>query len=139
MNYRRLDADADPQLGTTAQQRTYNSFTGNLGVLYHLSEPTALVLNVGRGFRAPSSFDLFANGVHEGTVAFERGNPDLKTEHSINTDLAFRVQTSSVRTEIGVFANYIQNYIFSRPTAEIDPGPAFRSSMWHRVMLASSE
>jgi Outer membrane receptor proteins, mostly Fe transport len=49
----------------------------------------ALVLNVGRGFRAPSSFDLFSNGVHEGTVAFERGNPNLNTEKSLNTDLAY--------------------------------------------------
>jgi iron complex outermembrane receptor protein len=125
-DYRRLNADADAELGTPAEERTYNSITGNLGVLYHLSEPTALVLNVGRGFRAPSSFDLFANGVHEGTVAFERGNPDLTTEHSINTDLAFRVQTSSIRSEIGVFANYIQNYIFSRPTTEIDPTSGFQ-------------
>ena len=57
--------------------------TGNLGFLYKLAEPVALVLNVGRGFRAPSSFDLFSNGVHEGTVAFERGDPNLKTEKSL--------------------------------------------------------
>jgi iron complex outermembrane receptor protein len=125
-DYRRLDVDSDAELGVTAQQRTFNSATGNVGLLYHLSEPTALVLNVGRGFRAPSSFDLFANGVHEGTVAFERGNPALKNERSINTDLAFRVQTATLRSEIGVFANFIQNFIFSRPTAEIDPASGFQ-------------
>jgi iron complex outermembrane recepter protein len=125
-DYRRLDVDSDAELGTTAQHRTYNSVTGNLGLLYHLSEPTALVLNVGRGFRAPSSFDLFANGVHEGTVAFERGNPDLKNERSLNTDLAFRVQTGSLRGEIGAFANFIQNFIFSRPTTEVDPASGFQ-------------
>jgi iron complex outermembrane receptor protein len=125
-DYRRLDADSDAELGLTPQRRTYNSLTGNVGVLFHLSEPTALVLNVGRGFRAPSSFDLFANGVHEGTVTFERGNPDLKTEHSLTTDLAFRVQTSSWQSDIGVFANYIQNFIFSRPTAETDPVSGFQ-------------
>jgi len=125
-DYRRLDADADAALGITDQTRTYNSVTGNAGVLYHLTEPLALVLNVGRGFRAPSSFDLFANGVHEGTVAFERGNPDLKNEHSINTDFALRAQTSSVRAEVGVFANYIQNFIYSQPTTEIDPESGFQ-------------
>jgi iron complex outermembrane recepter protein len=125
-DYRRLNVDSDTELGTTAQQRTYNSVTGNVGLLYHLSEPTALVLNVGRGFRAPSSFDLFANGVHEGTVAFERGNPALKNERSINTDFAFRVQTASFRGEVGVFANLIQNFIFSRPTTEIDPASGFQ-------------
>jgi iron complex outermembrane receptor protein len=125
-DYRRLDAESDAELGVTAQRRTYNSVTGNVGLLYHLSEPMALVLNVGRGFRAPSSFDLFANGVHEGTVAFERGNPGLQTEHSLNTDLAFRVQTVSLRAEVGVFANYIQNFIFSRPTTETDSASRFQ-------------
>ena len=125
-DYRKLNADADAELGTPAEERTYNSITGNAGVLYHLSEPLALVLNVGRGFRAPSSFDLFANGVHEGTVAFERGNPDLKNEQSINTDFAFRAQTSRVRAELGVFANYIQNFIYSQPTLETDPESGFQ-------------
>jgi iron complex outermembrane receptor protein len=125
-DYRRLDADADPELGTTAQRRTYSSVTGNVGVLYHVAEPVAVVFNVGRGFRAPSSFDLFANGVHEGTVAFERGNPALTNEHSLNADLALRAQTSAVRGEIGVFNNKINNFIFSRPTNEVDPESGFQ-------------
>ncbi len=125
-DYRVLDVESDAELGVVAQRRTYNSVTGNLGVLYHLSEPAALVLNVGRGFRAPSSFELFANGVHEGTVAFERGDPTLRNEHSINTDLAFRVQTAKVRAEIGAFANFIQDFIYSRPTAEVDPESGFQ-------------
>jgi iron complex outermembrane recepter protein len=125
-DYRRLDADADAKLGTVAQRRTYNSVTGNVGVLYHVSEPVAVVLNVGRGFRAPSSFDLFANGVHEGTVAFERGNPALQTEHSLNADLALRAQSATVRGEIGVFNNRINNFIFSRPTNEVDPASGFQ-------------
>ena len=125
-DYRQLNADADPVLGNPDEKRTYNSVTGNAGVLYHLSEPMALVLNVGSGFRAPSSFDLFANGVHEGTVAFERGNSNLTNERSINTDFALRAQTVSVRAELGVFANYIQNFIYSQPTTEIDPESGFQ-------------
>jgi iron complex outermembrane recepter protein len=125
-DYRHLTADADLVLGNPDEERTYNSVTGNIGVLYHLSEPLALVLNVGRGFRAPSSFDLFANGVHEGTIAFERGNPDLQNEHSINTDFALRAQSSHIRAEIGVFANYIQNFIYSQPTLETDPESGFQ-------------
>jgi iron complex outermembrane receptor protein len=125
-DYRRLDADGDAELGTTAQRRTYSSVTGNVGVLYHVSEPVALVLNVGRGFRAPSSFDLFANGVHEGTVAFERGNPALRNEHSLNADLALRAQSATVRGEIGVFNNKISDFIYSRPTNEVDSESGFQ-------------
>jgi iron complex outermembrane receptor protein len=124
-DYRHLDVDQDDELGVATQTRTYNSLSGNVGVLYRLTEPVALVLNVGRGFRAPNSFELFANGVHEGTVAFERGDPALKNETSVNTDVALRVQASNITAEIGGFANYIHNFIFSIPTGETDPESGF--------------
>jgi iron complex outermembrane receptor protein len=113
-------------LGVATQTRTWNSVTGNLGLLYHLSEPIALVLNVGRGFRAPSSFDLYSNGVHEGTVAFEHGNPNLRTEKSVNTDLALRVQSARLSFEVGTFLNLIQDYIYTVPTGTIDTASGFQ-------------
>lgn len=125
-DYRRLGVDADTVLGIAAQTRTWNSITGNAGLLYHISEPMALVLNVGRGFRAPSSFDLYSNGVHEGTVAFERGNPNLRTEKSVNTDLALRVQNSRLSMEVGTFLNLIQDYIYTVPTGTVDSASGFQ-------------
>jgi iron complex outermembrane receptor protein len=120
-DYRRLRVEDDADLGVVAQRRSYNSVTGNLGVLYRVAEPVALVLNLGRGYRAPTAFDLFSNGVHEGTVRFERGDSTLKNETSINTDLALRVQGKNVTAEIGGFANFIDNFIFPDPSGEIDP------------------
>jgi iron complex outermembrane receptor protein len=123
---RRLEVpEDDAEIGVASQERSWTAFTGNLGVLYRLADPLALAFNVGRGFRAPSSFDLFAKGVHEGTVAFEVGSPDLTTESSLNTDLALRVQSSRVRTEVGGYVNTIQNYIYTRPTGTFDPGSGF--------------
>lgn len=124
-DHRNLDVDDDADLGVTAQTRRYNSVTGNVGILYRVSEPVALVLNVGRGYRAPSTFDLFSNGVHEGTVAFEHGNPDLTNETSLNTDFAVRVQSRDVALEVGAFANYINDYIYTVPTGQTDPGSGF--------------
>ena len=123
-DYRHLDVTEDPAApvgtGTLAQTRTYNSVVGNFGALFHVSEPVALVLNVGRGFRAPQPIELFANGVHEGTIEFDVGNPELKNETSVNTDLAVRVQSGRVSLELGGFANFISNYIYFRPTGTYD-------------------
>jgi iron complex outermembrane receptor protein len=110
----------------TAQERTYNSVTGNVGLLYRVAEPVALVLNVGRGYRAPTAFDLFSNGVHEGTVRFERGDSTLRNETSVNTDLSARFQTNDFTAEVGAFANYINDFIFPNPTAEVDPASGFQ-------------
>jgi len=120
-DYRRLRVEEDADLGVVAQRRTYNSVTGNVGVLYRVAEPVALVLNVGRGYRSPSASDLFSNGVHEGTLRFERGDSTLINETSINTDLALRIQTSNVVAEIGGFANFIDNFTFPDPSGQIDP------------------
>jgi iron complex outermembrane recepter protein len=125
-DYRRLNVEDDAELGTVAQRRTYNSVTGNLGVLYRVAEPVALVLNVGRGFRAPTAFDLFSNGVHEGTVRFERGDSTLRNETSINTDVSLRVQTRNLTAEVGAFANYINDFIFPDPSGEFDPESGFQ-------------
>jgi iron complex outermembrane receptor protein len=125
-DHRRLDVEDDAELGVTAQSRDYNSVTGNLGLLYRVAEPVALVANLGRGFRAPSSFELFANGVHEGTVRFERGDPTLSNETSLNGDLALRVEQSKIRLEIGGFVNQINNFIYPDPTGAIDPESGFQ-------------
>jgi iron complex outermembrane receptor protein len=124
-DHRHLNVADDAELGVAAQLRNYNSLTGNLGVLVHLAEPVAVVLNVGRGYRAPSTFDLFSNGVHEGTVAFERGNPNLRNETSLNTDLAVRARTSRLLLEVGGFHNRIDHFIYTVPTGERDPGSGF--------------
>ena len=107
------------------QDRAWHSLTGNLGLLYRMAEPVAVVFNIGRGFRAPSSFDLFSNGVHEGTVAFERGNAGLATEKSLNTDLALRLQTTRAAVELGGFVNWVQDFIYTVPTGQTDPGSGF--------------
>lgn len=119
-DYRHLDVDANADLGNPAASLHWSSVTGNVGVLYHVTEPVALVLNVGRGFRSPSTFDLYANGPHEATSTFERGNPNLKTEASLNTDVGLRIQTGSAVAEVGGFVNLINNFIYTVPANQID-------------------
>lgn len=126
-DYRHLDVDADTALGNPAAIKNYASVVGNIGTLYRVSQPIAIVLNVGSGYRAPSVYDLYANGVHEGSLAFDRGNPDLTNEQSLNTDLALRWQGSDLAFEVGGFVNLISNFIYSVPLpGEIDPASGFQ-------------
>jgi iron complex outermembrane receptor protein len=127
---RNLDVDTDSVIGTLAQSRRYTSLTGNLGALFRLAEPAAIVLNVGRGFRAPSSFELFSNGVHEGTTSYEVGNPGLENETSFNADLVLRVRTGQLALELGGFINAIQRYIYSVPTGATDSASGFQIFDW---------
>ena len=128
-DYRHLDVDANADLGNPAATLHWSSVTGNAGVLYHVTEPVALVLNVGRGFRSPSTFDLFANGPHEATSTFERGNPTLKTEASLNTDVGLRIQTGSAVAEVGGFVNRSRTSSIRCRRIKSIRLPAFRSTM----------
>jgi len=114
-DYRTLSTDGNASIGVPAQRRAFSAVTGSAGVLYRVAEPVALVLNVARGFRAPAAPDLFANGFHEGTRAFERGNPDLGVETSLNTELGVRVTRPELTAEATGFVNVVSDYIYLRP------------------------
>jgi iron complex outermembrane recepter protein len=119
-DYRQLSVDADSSLGVVAQTRDYNSVAGSIGALYRLSKISALVANIGRGYRSPTVFELFSNGVHEGTQRFEVGDSTLVPETSLNTDLSYRIQSSRMRMEVGAFLNHLNDYIYPSPTGQID-------------------
>ncbi len=120
-DWRRLRHEANEALGLDGGEQDWSAVTGNAGVLLRVTESVALVSNLGRGFRAPSAFELFADGVHEGTVRYEVGNATLRNEVSLNADLAVRMQGHGVAAELGVFRNAINDYIYPDPTGETDP------------------
>ena len=112
---RDLAVENDAVLGLSARSQSHQAVTGSLGMSYRLRETASIVASVGRGFRAPGAPDLFANGYHEGTRAYERGNPSLNVETSLNTDLGIRVEGARVNGEFSVFNNAIRDYIYLRP------------------------
>lgn len=115
LDQRSLRTDGNARIGIPPQSRSFQAVTGSVGALYRVSEPIALVVNVARGFRAPSAPDLFANGFHEGTRAFERGDPRVGVETSLNADVGVRVSAHDVTGEATAFVNRVSDYIYLRP------------------------
>lgn len=126
LDWRGLDVESNAALGVRSQRRSHSSLTGNAGAVVRLTPSLAMVANLGRGYRAPTAFDLFANGVHEGSARYERGDSTLGTETSLNTDLALRVQTATVSAEVGVFVNTIEGFIYPNPTGQTDSASGFQ-------------
>lgn len=93
---------------------TFGGVSGSIGATYQLSESWNTKLNLSRGFRAPNISELGSNGVHEGTVRYEIGDPRLKAENSVQLDYELGYNTDHVSAKVNVFANNISNYIFSR-------------------------
>ena len=122
---RNLEVKANEDLGVEAQTRDYHAMTGTVGAVWRAAEPLAFALNVGRGWRSPVAYELFVNGVHEGTVRYDIGDNTLQPEASLNFDLSARYATARVQGEITGFHNRINSFIFASPTGEIDPESGF--------------
>jgi len=104
----------------------FNSFTGSIGAVYKPLKEFDIFTNFGRGWRAPSEYELYVDGVHEGTLRYERGiitqNPDAvpKPVSSLNLDIGVRIRTKKVTGEISVYRNVIENFIYPSPTSQTD-------------------
>ncbi|TGK12355.1 TonB-dependent receptor [Leptospira fletcheri] len=121
LDRRTMDIRSNPALGVTNQTRNFSAHTGTLGSIWRFAKNFAWTVNVGRGFRAPTAFELFADGVHEGTGRFEIGKSSLTPETSLNYDTSLRFATDRIQTELSVFKNRINHYIYSVSAGAFDP------------------
>ena len=94
--------------------RNFTGVTGSVGAVYAVNDKMNVRLNVARGFRAPNLSELASNGVHEGTVEYEIGNTGLHPEYSWQADLGWDFTSPVVSAQLSLFANFIDNYIFTQ-------------------------
>ena len=99
--------------------RKFGSVSGSIGAVWNVCQHTNLRLNIARGFRAPNMSELGSDGIHEGTLRYEIGNPDLKPEYSWQADLGLDFSSEYISAQVALFINRIENYIFSEHINEI--------------------
>jgi len=92
--------------------KNFTGITGSLGIVWNVTDRINLRLNAARGFRAPTVSELSSNGVHEGSIQYEIGNPELKAEKSTQLDLGFDYTSHYVSLQASLFTNWINDYIF---------------------------
>jgi iron complex outermembrane recepter protein len=101
-----------------AQTRKFNAQSASLGGLYNLNKVLSLTANYAYTERAPTSYELFANGPHAATGTYELGNPDFAKERSHAFDLALRHRSGANQWSIGVFQKRFTNYLLLAPTGQ---------------------
>ena len=125
-DHRRLHGNElmeDDEMRFTDFSRHFNGLTGSIGAVCNINEYFNLRLNLARGFRTPNMSELASNGVHEGSVRYELGNQQLKAEYSLQADLGLDYTSRYVSAQVALFANRIDNYIFThRLNQEIEEG-----------------
>ena len=106
-----------PAFNNTFDSNTEGSFSPKLGVAWHPDDKTTLRASGGKGFRAPSLFELYKVHVRGGGTYYREANPDLEPEEIWSYDVGVeRFLTDSLWGRLTFYQSFAKNYIGDRLT-----------------------
>lgn len=103
-------------------KRSFDTVSASAGASYGIGQDWRAGINLSRTVRAPSAEELFANGPHAGTQAFEVGNPDFRTEKSWGLEGVLRGKGEGYSLEASVFYNWFNDFIYEDLTGAVEDG-----------------
>ena len=124
-----LSAAADATLGNPDISRNFDAISGSAGASFGIADGWRVGLNLSHTERAPSAEELFANGPHAGTQAFEIGNPDFTKESSNGIEATIRGAGEGYSFEASAYHSWFNNYIYEAQTGAVQDGlPVFQTA-----------
>jgi iron complex outermembrane receptor protein len=118
LRYERQTVDADVDEGI--DNRDVSGVSGSLGLVWLPGDDYGASLSVSRSVKLPNAEELFANGPHVATHAFEIGDPGLNAETNLGAELLLRKRSGRLTGELSVFANRFDGFIFEQITGEVE-------------------
>ncbi|WP_097304908.1 TonB-dependent receptor [Pseudomonas chlororaphis] len=113
LEHTRIDPDSKGN-ERFSQADSSSSFTaGSLssGAVYTLTPIWSVAATLGYTERAPTFYELYANGAHVATGTYEVGDANLSKEKAVSSDLALRFDNGTHKGSVGVFYSHFSNYI----------------------------
>jgi iron complex outermembrane receptor protein len=99
---------------TTGDKRTDHGFSLSAGAVCYPAKDYSLGLSLAYTQRLPVAQEIFSNGPHGGTGAYEIGTANLARETSLGVDLTLRKRAGFVTGSVGVYVNKIQGFVFEQ-------------------------
>ncbi len=123
----RSTADASATIGNPAYARSFDAYSGSVGASYAITPDVRLGLSLAHTERAPAAEELYANGPHAGTQAFEIGNPAFAKELSNGGELSLRGSGRGYAFSAAAYYSRFGNYIYEIQTGAVqDDLPVFQ-------------
>ncbi len=114
-----VDSKADAKFGA-AQNNSFTPVSYALGGLYTFDANWSVATNLSHNERAPSYFELYADGEHVATGQFEVGNSNFKEERSNGIDAQLRWKEGRNNFNVGAYYTRFSNFIGLLATGETD-------------------
>lgn len=113
-------------LDSVVADRDFTNISGSAAAFMRPSTETFLGLSLSRTSRAPSEVELFAQGPHAATGAFEVGDPDLDNESVWTLEGTAHYASGPFSADLHVYAARYDGFIDLRPTGTEEDGlPVF--------------
>lgn len=111
----------------TPASRRFSPHSYALGALWKLAPQWNVTGNLARTARAPKDYELFADGPHLATAAYEVGDAALALERSTSADVGLQWQQGAHSFQLNVFESRFASYIGLQATGQVNDGlPEFR-------------
>jgi iron complex outermembrane recepter protein len=110
-----LSATADAVLGNADIIRNFTAFSGSAGGSIQIASGWRIGLNGSYITRAPAAEELFANGPHAGTQAFEIGDVDLRPEKSTGLEATLHGKGQDFSISASLYYSWFDGFIFDSP------------------------
>jgi iron complex outermembrane receptor protein len=111
------------ELSGERASRRFDTASGSASVFARPSEPWFLAATLSHTERAPTDAEVFSDGPHAATQAYERGDLDLGTETAWSGELTARYDgPNGLSTELNLFLADYDGFIGLFPTGEEEDG-----------------
>ncbi len=112
--------DVDPE--AALPERSFDGLSGSLGVVWKLDDDFSLTAALSSTERLPTATELYADGPHLATQAFEIGDPGLRPEDSLGLDLSLKTNQERVNGAVNFFVNRFDGFIYEELTGGEEDG-----------------
>ena len=106
-----LHASAWDAKDKPAQAADFTAYSYALGGLYSIDSHWSVASNLSHNERAPSYFELYADGAHIATNQYEVGNPNFKKERSNGVDAQIRWKDAKNSFSIGAYYTRFNRFL----------------------------
>jgi iron complex outermembrane receptor protein len=111
-----------PRFDEAIGAQKFTPFSVAAGAVFKLSSTWSLTGNAALTQRAPKDYELFANGPHLATNAWEIGHKDLGLEKSKSFDAGMQWKSGPDNLKVTAFASQFANYIGLMNTPDVEDG-----------------
>jgi outer membrane receptor protein involved in Fe transport len=122
------DTRDTPEISRPLVRARHRTAVGTANMLYRVTGNLNLITSVGRGFRSPNLVERFFEGPAPEGSGYQRSNPGLEPETSLNVDIGARYRRGRFYAEAFAFRNDIRDGIHIEATGDsVNRSPAFRN------------